>query len=226
MKKLILLFISLLAFGAIFQACDDTKTYAEMLDEERDAVNSFISNRNINVISVEDFEQDTITDVSKDEYVGFPNGVYMQIVKRYGKPRASTEPYKSLQDAPVFANNNLILTRFLELDILQNDTTIASNVENPIAALNLYPDGFRYTDTGTSIYGLFVQEPGLSSQYYLSYRMSGMYGTSVPAGWLMALQYVRDGAHVKLIIPSKSGHTIAQQKVYPYFYDIRELSIY
>lgn len=35
MKKLILLFISLLALGAFFQACDDTKTYAEMLEEER-----------------------------------------------------------------------------------------------------------------------------------------------------------------------------------------------
>ena len=31
------------------------------------------------------------------------------------------------------------------------------------------------------------------------------YGTSVPAGWLVALKYVRDRAHVKLIVPSKMG---------------------
>ena len=49
MKKLILLFISLLALGAFFQACDDTKTYAEMLEEERDGVNDFIKKNNIEV---------------------------------------------------------------------------------------------------------------------------------------------------------------------------------
>ena len=35
MKKLTLFFLSLLAFGLGFQACDDGKTYAEMLDEVR-----------------------------------------------------------------------------------------------------------------------------------------------------------------------------------------------
>ena len=62
MKKLILLFISLLALGAFFQACDDTKTYAEMLEEERDGVNDFIKKNNIEVITVEEFEKDTITE--------------------------------------------------------------------------------------------------------------------------------------------------------------------
>ena len=47
MKKLILLFISLLAVGAAFQSCDNTKTYAEMLEEERDGVNDFINKYNI-----------------------------------------------------------------------------------------------------------------------------------------------------------------------------------
>ena len=42
MKKLILLFISLLAVGAAFQSCDNTKTYAEMLEEERDGRSTMI----------------------------------------------------------------------------------------------------------------------------------------------------------------------------------------
>ena len=50
MKKLILLFISLLAVGAAFQSCDNTKTYAEMLEEERDGVNDFINKYNIFVL--------------------------------------------------------------------------------------------------------------------------------------------------------------------------------
>ena len=127
MKKLVSLFIALLAIGGIFQSCDNSKTYAEMLEEERDAVNAFIKKNGINVISVEDFEKDTITDVSKNQYVGFTNGVYMQIVKRY-----DAAEYNSLQDAPDFENNNLILARFVEVDILANDTTYASNVDNQI----------------------------------------------------------------------------------------------
>ena len=51
MKKLLLLFFSLLAFGYMFQACDNSKTYAEMLDEEKDAVNAFIKKHNIQTIS-------------------------------------------------------------------------------------------------------------------------------------------------------------------------------
>ena len=219
MKKLLSLFIALLAIGGIFQSCDNSKTYAEMLEEERDAVNDYIKKYGIKVISVEEFEKDTITDLSSNEYVGFSNGVYLQIVKRY-----DTTAYASYDDAPPFENNNLILTRCVEVDIMSNDTTYASTVCNPIQALNLYPDGFRYTDNGYSIYGLFVSEPGLA--YYYGYGMAGMYDSSVPSGWLMALQYVRDGAHVRLIVPSKSGHTTAQQYVNPYFYDIRKLEIY
>ena len=52
MKKLLLLFFSLLAFGYMFQACDNSKTYAEMLDEEKDAVNAFIKKHNIQTLSL------------------------------------------------------------------------------------------------------------------------------------------------------------------------------
>lgn len=34
MKKLVFLFLSLLTAGSLFQACDDSKTYAEMLEDE------------------------------------------------------------------------------------------------------------------------------------------------------------------------------------------------
>lgn len=235
MKKLILLFISLLALGAIFQACNDPKTYAEMLEEERDGVNDFIKKNNIEVISVEEFERDTITKCEdgypvkypgKNQYVAFSNGVYMQIVQRYGTPRAETDPYPSLEAAAPFENGNLILVRFTETDVLAGNITTVSNVNNPYPFLNNYPTGFRYTIAGTSIYGQFIKEPGLDSEYYWDLTIGGRYGTSVPAGWLMALQYVKDGAHIRLIVPSKSGHSFAQQKVYPFFYDIHRLSIY
>ena len=34
MKKLIFLFLSVIAAGSLFQACDNSKTYAEMLEDE------------------------------------------------------------------------------------------------------------------------------------------------------------------------------------------------
>ncbi|MDY5434734.1 DUF4827 family protein, partial [Bacteroides pyogenes] len=61
MKKLIFILISLWVAGSLFQSCDNTKTYAEMLEEERDAVKKFIKDSAIHVISLEEFEKDTIT---------------------------------------------------------------------------------------------------------------------------------------------------------------------
>lgn len=59
-----------------FQSCDNTKTYAEMLEEERDGVNDFINKYNIQVISESEFLVDTITKCEPDypgynQYVGF-----------------------------------------------------------------------------------------------------------------------------------------------------------
>ena len=52
MKKLVFLFLSLLTAGtgSLFQACDNSKTYAEMLEDEKNAVNKFIKDNDIRVI--------------------------------------------------------------------------------------------------------------------------------------------------------------------------------
>ena len=119
MKKLILLFISLLAVGAAFQSCDNTKSFSEMLEEERDCVNDFIIKYNIQVISESEFLVDTITKCEPDypgynQYVGFANGVYLQIVKRFGTPRASSVPYPNLESALNIDNKNMLLKRLRE----------------------------------------------------------------------------------------------------------------
>ena len=70
MKKLVFLFLSLLAAGGIFQACDDSKTYAEMLEDEKNAVNKFIKDKGIRIISQDEFEKnDTVTNLDRNEYV-------------------------------------------------------------------------------------------------------------------------------------------------------------
>ena len=70
-----------------------------------------------------------------------------------------------------------------------------------------------------AVSGVFIS-PSIGGMYYY-------YGsTTVPAGWLAALAYIRDGAHVKLIVPHKMGHDRALSNVYPYFYDLRKIQFW
>ena len=200
MKKLTLFFLSLLALSLGFQACDDSKTYAEMLEEEKDGINDFIKKEKIKVISQSQFyAQDSMTNVKENEYVQLASGVYMQIVDKGSENEADT-----------VKSNDEILVRFVEYSILDKDTTLSN-----LSAVETV-DAFRYTVTSSSIAGTFLQ--GYMMTYYSS--------PAVPAGWLVPLTYVRDMAHVRLIIPSKMGHQTAMQYVYPYYYDIRKFQIW
>ena len=212
MKKLVFLFLSLLTAGSLFQACDDSKTYAEMLEDEKNAVSQFIKDSAIHVISEEQFKANGYcTDLDKNEYVAFSsNGVYMQIVNK----GTLTVPEKPAA-VDSFINNTEICTRDIEMNIATRELA-AFNVplEGYMDASQLYayPDVFRYVKTDTYSAGTFTSMSYVWSSYYAS--------TAVPQGWLLALPYLYDNAHVRLIVPSKMGHTSAQQYVTPYYYDI------
>lgn len=198
MKKLTLFFFALLTCGIAFQACDNTKTYAEMLEEEKDAIKAFIKDSSITVISQTDFfRNDSTTDVSKNEYVQLASGVYMQIIDKGSTNRADT-----------VKSGDEVLVRFMEFSLIDKAITLSNLNYSEVV------DAFNYRVTSSSIAGQFTQG-------FMLY-----YGTSVPAGWLVPLAYVRDGAHVKLIVPSKMGHNSAMKQVYPYYYDIRKYQIY
>jgi hypothetical protein len=49
---------------------------------------------------------------------------------------------------------------------------------------------------------------------------------TVPQGWLIPFNYVRDGARVKLIVPSKMGHETAMSAVKAYYYDIHKFQLF
>lgn len=199
MKKLTFFFLALLAFGLGFQACDNTKTYAEMLEEEEDGIKAFIKDSSIVVISQSQFyAQDSMTNVEKNEYVQLASGVYMQIVDK-----GSVNKNDTLKDG------DEVLVRFSEFDILKGEY-IMSNLNAPETV-----DEFRYTSTSSSIAGIFLQ----------GYMLT-VYGPAVPAGWLVPLTYVRDGARVKLIVPSKMGQSQAMQSVLPYYYYIQKYQIW
>lgn len=203
MKKILPFIFALMALSAIFYACDDTKTYAEKMEEEDEAIEAFIRDSSITVISQSEFyANDSVTDVSKNEYVQLASGVYMQIVDKGSENLADT-----------IRPNEVVLVRFSEYSLFDKMVTV-SNLETPYMV-----DEFRYTVTSTSIAGIFSTGTVGAMYYY--------YGsTTVPAGWLAALAYIRDGAHVKLIVPHKMGHDRALSNVYPYFYDLRKIQFW
>ena len=197
MKKLTLFFLSLLACGLAFQACDNTKTYAEMLEDEKDAKKAFIRDSSITVISQTEFYRNDST-TKENEYVQLASGVYMNIVNKGSANLADT-----------VKPNDQILVRFSEYSLMDKKATISNLGYAEVV------DEFNYRVTSSSIAGQFTQG------FMLSY-----YGPAVPAGWLVPLDYVRDGACVKLIVPSKMGHSSAMQSVYPYYYYIQKYQIY
>lgn len=128
---------------------------------------------------------------------------YMQIVDK-----GSTNPADTVKP------NDLILVRFAETGLMADkygNRSYLSNLNDPANV-----DEFKYTVTSSSIAGRFN-----NGGYMYSF-----YGPSVPAGWLVALAYIRDRAHVRLIVPSKMGHDNAMRYVYPYYYDIQKFQIW
>lgn len=211
MKKIILLCLSFFMAGSVFQACDDSKTYAEMLEDEKNAVRKFVSEEGIKLISQDEFERnDSVTNVEENEYVTLSDGVYMQIVDR------GTDDVND-----TFKNGDEICVRFEERNLLENGEVTCFNVflEGFEDANQYYTDPavFRYTSSGTYAYGTFIQQ---------AYAWSIAHSSSpeVPSGWLLALPFVRNNAHVRLIVPSKMGISESRNSVIPYYYDIRSFS--
>ena len=202
MKKLSLLFLSLMAFCIGFQACDDTKTYAEMKEDEDKAIDAFIRDSSITVISQSEFfAQDSTTNLERNEFVQLASGVYMQIVDKG-------------VEGDTIKNNDEVMVHFTEYNILYN-MLIYSNLEIPSML-----EGFRYTATSSSIAGIFLV--GATTGYAGYYPNTVLGGsTAVPAGWLVPWDYIYDKSHVRLIVPAEMGTQTAMQSVIPYYYDIR-----
>ncbi len=200
MKKISILLLTVLGIALSMQSCDNNKTYAEQLKEERHIIKQFIREQQIEKIDMAQFKaQDSVT--YDNQYVEFSGeGVYMHVVHE-----------ASGENARYAKTNDLVLVRFVQIDLLNRDTI--SSFEN----VGYNPDEFRYTRTSSSILGQFVGD-GL---------MQTVYGQSVPAGWLMPLSYLKlssnsgsDRTKIKLIVSAKNGNAEALKKVYPCYYEL------
>ncbi len=191
-----LLLLPLLAL--LLSACDDTVTYSEMKEKERDAVKKYIKKNGIKVISFSDFiENDSATNVENNEFVEI-DGVYMQIVNN---PKAAPEARKI---NPGDTRNMLV--RYHEYNIMEGDT-ISTN---------------RYMSEADEMRVSNVD--GTFSATFTSGVMSAVYGNSVPTGWLVPFSYLyfvrsqSNLAEVILIVPHTKGTVSASNMVYPCLY--------
>ena len=202
MKKLAYI---LILVAVALTSCNDYETYGDKKEKERNAIAKFIADSSFTVITEEEFVKNGYkTDLERREFVKLDkSGVYMQIVR---------------QGCGDNVKENETLTidcRYTEYDII-NDSTMTQNVTVDFSSL---PD--RMTVTNSS---------GTFTATFISGCMSSIYGsTSVPAGWIVPLTYIKVGrpqtadetcSKVRLIVPHTQGHVYASSNVMPYFYTI------
>ena len=111
-------FLCLMLIGLMMVAsCHDEETYADQKKRERSAINKYIADSAVTVISEDEFLKDTTTDVEKNEWVLFESsGVYMQIVRRgSGKPLA-------------YGESETVLCRFTERNLLTDSIQLSNDI--------------------------------------------------------------------------------------------------
>ena len=224
MKRSVISSLVLTAVAAlIFCGCSKDESYAEKKEKERDAIKSFVSRDvsimfegdtvlhvgTINVIDEKQFiEQDSTTDVARNEYVLFNNtGVYMQIVRKgVGGKLESGESKR-------------VIARYLEYNIMGDSIQTRNN----ILYYSTTPDIIDITNNYGTFTASFNTDNG-GGAMYRSYN-----STTVPPGWLVPFSYIHIGrqvneddkiAKVRLILPHSQGQKSASEYVYPCFYEI------
>jgi len=202
MKKLLVIIIAAIA---ILASCNDYETYGDMKEKERNAISKFIADSSITVISEDQFvQQGQKTDLGRNEFVKLDkSGVYMQIVREGCGEK--------IQDG----ESVNLCCRFREYNILGDSLYLWNDTD----VLSANPDIMRVTRTSGTFTGSFTS--GMMSIAYSN--------SSVPAGWLVPLTYVKVGrpksmtdeiSKVRLIVPHSQGHTSASSNVVPYYYVI------
>ena len=205
MKKLGILLMMVFGLGLAFQSCNNGKTYAEMKEDEREAIKRFIELNDIKVIDEDQFvEQDSMTNVAANEYVLFKeSGVYMQVVERGNGD--------VLEDG-----RHEILARYMEQQIVEDGTTDTLSL-NTIQNLYPHPDEFILTKSGNSMSASFTNNGAMYETHSSTY---------VPSGWLLPLSYLKVGrpisgrSKIKLILPHSEGTATASSQVFPCYYEI------
>ena len=207
MRKSMGIMLFAVAAVVMLAACNHGDTYADQKNRERSAINKFIKENGINVISESDFEeQNNVTYLDKNQFVLFKTtGVYMQIVRQ-----GCGEKIKKGETCRV-------LCRYSEVNLLTDSLQSINNIQYWAAVV----DKMDVTNTSGTFTASFVAGESVMASDYGS--------TAVPAGWLTPLSYINVGrvtseddelARVRLIVPHTQGQQYASSSVYPCYYEI------
>ena len=209
MKKIVFLLLAAISVAVSISSCSDSETYADQKKRERSAINKYISENNIKVLSEAEFNsQEQTTDTAKHEFVYLSNsGCYMQIIRK-----GCGEKLKDGETAT-------ILCRYQEYNFLTDSLQSSNMIGYYISVV----DKMNVTNTSGTFTGTF--KAGES----LMYTLYGSGSTTVPSGWLVPLSYINIGrqdsedneiARIRIIVPHTQGHAYATSGVYPCLYDI------
>ncbi len=184
MKKISIFIQFVLLLTAIFSSCSDSKTYAELLAEEKDAISKFIADSGYVVIN--NFEGDSLYNPATKKLVKMSNGMYLAIINK-GSKTDTAVPYITT-----------VTFRFKMAKVLTgNDTSYVSNYFN---FRDSSPNLFKYKAQATT-----------QSYHYTSGRTMLCEAIQYP------MDFLGNGAIVKMIIPSKISFTDYQSSVKPLY---------
>ena len=209
MKKIVFLLLAAISVAVSISSCSDSETYADQKKRERSAINKYISENNIKVLSEAEFNsKGQVTDTAKHEFVYLSNsGCYLQIIRK-----GCGEKLKDGETAT-------ILCRYQEYNLLTDSLQSSNMIGYYISVV----DKMNVTNTSGTFTGTF--KAGES----LMYTLYGSGSTTVPSGWLVPLSYINIGrqdsedneiARIRIIVPHTQGHAYATQGVYPCLYDL------
>lgn len=144
MKVKIASFLSLVLLLMISSSCSDSKTYAELLEAEQNAINKYLSNQQV----IKTIPSDTIFITGENApYYLIEDGVYMQVIK----PGDQKDKIKK---------GELVYFRYVRTNLLrwaagsESEGDAVGNMDSGSSWMS-----FKYGSSSTPTYGLGIEDP-------------------------------------------------------------------
>lgn len=196
MKKFCVVFFSLVGLVILATSCNDTKTYAQYLKEERNAIKDLL--RDSNFVVLNEFPKNGVF-AANEFYLDEASGVYFNVISRGD---VTLDSNGDLDESSKVQTNEKVYVRYKGLSYfsVDSDTTKYNNMD---AGNNVFADSFTYYGVATTA--------NLSSYY-----------SETSAGWTIPLDYVGHNARVKMIIPFNFGWSYdrSSSRYVPALYDL------
>lgn len=185
-------FVLILCAACLMGSCSKTRSYTDMLNDEKKAIDRLIDSLGIEVLK--DFPDDSI--FAENQFVKMDNGVYMNIIDR-GEGRATLYSTRIM-----YRCNAYYFLNYFQLCINSN---YGPNSNGTVP----YPA--NGAQTVPFIYGEGTTNNQADPKYIY-----------VSEGIQTPLQYVGHRGRVKLIVPFDKGNYYDQGEGYPVYYEVLE----